>query len=355
MRYPSFRAHTTVHEVVDCLDAITGGRVLGVDGGTAPWVVVKDSGIPGKAVTERPGLVWGRPEKVVNKLAVAMTLTEHHIELAGATGVDAIVAHHPIADAASSGGVRLQDYLSLYDLAVLECHEAFHGLHPGIAHLHGHEPFATFPAYAGVHGLVVMVGRPLPGVQTLGDIFDRLDLLLERTTDQQLLAAEREIRRCDSLVDSTTGTGLSILHGDADSPLGAAVLHVFPHTGFDVAALTSLLTEFPEVSTLIMSISSASAKHPVVLEAAARGLNVLIGTTHASEILENGLPLGFALSSLLPGVEVQLFRDRVVGIPLDRVGAGPLGAYGSSMAREHLLPRVARTTPLAVSSQGGHK
>lgn len=354
MQHLAFHPDVTVQDVVDSLDAITGGRVLGTGDEPAPWSMIKDSGIPGKSVMERPGLVWGRPEKVVHKLAVAMTLTEHHIELASATGVDAIVAHHPVADAASSGGVTLRDYLSLYDLAVLECHEAFHGLHPGIAHLHGHRPFASFPAYGGVHGLVIMVGRPLPGVETLGDVFRRLDHLLERSTDRQLLAAEREIRQCGDLRDSATGTGFSILHGQPDTPLGPAVLHAFPHTGFDVAALSSLLDEFPDVRTLILSISSATAKHPVVLEAAARGLNVLVGTTHASEILENGLPLGFALADLLPDVEVQLFRDRVVGIPLERVGTGPLGAYGTDMARGHLLSRVSPNR-VPVSPQGGRK
>jgi hypothetical protein len=330
-----------VQDVVDCLDAITGGRLSSPGGDANQWIVTKDSGIAGKAVTERPGLVWGRPDKKVRRLAVAMTLTEHHIELANAASIDAIVAHHPIADAASSGGVELARYLPLYDLAVLECHEAFHGLHSGIAYLHGHLPYRIDPAYGGHHGLVVMVGTPMPQVRVLGDVFTRLDQLLERATDREVLETERRVRGCPDLADSATGTGMAILCGEETTPIGASVLHVFPHTGFDVRHLDEILDEHPEVTTVIFSISSASAEHPVVLAAASRGLNVLVGTTHASEILENGLPLGFALDTLLPGVEVVLLRDRVVATPLERVGAGELGRYGREMAEQHLLPRAA--------------
>lgn len=67
-----------------------------------------------------------------------MTLTESVIELASAMNLDLIVVHHPVADAASSGGVPFSDYLPLYNLALIEMHEAFHGLHPGMTLLHGH-------------------------------------------------------------------------------------------------------------------------------------------------------------------------------------------------------------------------
>ena len=62
-----------------------------------------------------------------------MTLTESCIELAGATGVNVIITHHPIADAANSGGVTLENYLGLYNISAIELHEAFHGLHPGLS------------------------------------------------------------------------------------------------------------------------------------------------------------------------------------------------------------------------------
>ncbi|MFF4810234.1 Nif3-like dinuclear metal center hexameric protein [Micromonospora chersina] len=352
----------TVADVVAALDGLTGGRVTSSAGGDNPWVISKDSGIPGKAVTERPGLVWGSSDKPVRRLAVAMTITEHHIELAYASGVDAIVAHHPIADAASSGGVTLADYLSLYGVAVLECHEAFHGLHPGMAYLHGHRPFHVDPAYGGVHGLVVMVGRPLPGVTTIGDVLTRLDASLERSLDRRILDDERAARQCAGLVDSATAPGMRVLAGDPDAPLGEVILHAFPHTGFGEKQLSQLLAEYPAISTVIFSISAAAADSPVVASAAGRGLNVLVGSTHASEIFENGLPLAFGLSALLPDVDVVLFRDRVVSIPINSVGTGALREYGHVMAQEHLLPRAeavraraaattAAATPLSNSEQ----
>uniref|UniRef100_UPI001BD50304 Nif3-like dinuclear metal center hexameric protein n=1 Tax=Tepidanaerobacter acetatoxydans TaxID=499229 RepID=UPI001BD50304 len=109
-----------VKELIKVLDNITGGRVVkdlnDVFTGKNPFVVMKSSNIPGKAVMETPGLVYGNPEAKIKKVAVTMTLTEGNIELAGATGVDVIVAHHPIADAANSGGVTLSCYLDLYNI-----------------------------------------------------------------------------------------------------------------------------------------------------------------------------------------------------------------------------------------------
>ena len=78
----------TVRDILKALDVITGGRVITDSfgyGGANPFVVTKTSGIPGKAVTELPGLVWGDPDMPVKKVAVMMTLTESAIELAGAT------------------------------------------------------------------------------------------------------------------------------------------------------------------------------------------------------------------------------------------------------------------------------
>ena len=101
-----------VKDVLAALDDLTNGRCLKGPGdwagGKNPWVVTKSSSIPGKAVVEMPGLVWGDPEMEVKKIAVCMTMTESVIELAAATGVNAIVAHHPIADASNSGGVLIK-------------------------------------------------------------------------------------------------------------------------------------------------------------------------------------------------------------------------------------------------------
>ena len=95
----------TVRDILKALDVITGGRVITDSfgyGGANPFVVTKTSGIPGKAVTELPGLVWGDPDMPVKKVAVMMTLTESAIELAGATGIDCLIAHHPIAEGSNT-------------------------------------------------------------------------------------------------------------------------------------------------------------------------------------------------------------------------------------------------------------
>ena len=73
----------TVRDILKALDVITGGRVITDSfgyGGANPFVVTKTSGIPGKAVTELPGLVWGDPDMPVKKVAVMMTLTESAFE-----------------------------------------------------------------------------------------------------------------------------------------------------------------------------------------------------------------------------------------------------------------------------------
>ena len=83
-----------VKDVLQALDDLTNGRCLKTPGdwasGKNPWVVTKSSNIPGKAVVEMPGLIWGDPEMEVKKIAVMMTMTESAIELAAATGVDAL-------------------------------------------------------------------------------------------------------------------------------------------------------------------------------------------------------------------------------------------------------------------------
>jgi hypothetical protein len=328
--------------VVEALDAVTGGRVSAAPGSDNPWTVTKSSGLAGKSVTEAPGLVLGDAGAVVKRLAVAMSLTEHDIELARAIDVDLIVAHHPIADAASSGGVALVDYLPRYGLSVIECHEAFHGRHPGIGFLHGHTPFHHDGSFGGVHGKVVMAGRPLPGVRTLGDVLSRIRRLLDRDLDEAVLREERIVRGGPAIADSVTAPGLRILRGDESSDLGEVVLHAFPHTGFDARDLEVLVDRHPEAGTLILSISSAGAEDELVRAAADRGLNVLVGSSHATEILENGIPLANALDELLPDVEVLLFRSRVVALPLEVAARGALADYGRQMS-DHLVRGAAES------------
>src|SRR5690606_7228111 len=177
---------------------------------------------------EIPGLIHGDPNKEIRKVAVCMTMSELSIELAGATGVDAIVAHHPIADAARCRGVTLKDYLHLYGVAALECHEAFHGLHPGIAFLHGHKVRKSDISYGGIHGNVMFVGEPLEDVRTLGDMLARLDGFMGLDLEEQILQAERRIKGNEDIQETSTLTRGAIRLGRPDSP-GSRILHIFPH------------------------------------------------------------------------------------------------------------------------------
>lgn len=327
-----------VEDVLAALDAMTGGRLVKTAAdarGRNPFVVTKTSGIPGKAVTELPGLIWGRPDRVVRKVAVLMTLSESAIELAAVTGVDLIVAHHPVADGANSGGVTLQNYLDLYDLALVELHEAFHGLHPGIAWLHGHEPFHVDIQYGGIPGNILFLGRALAEVKTVGDILSRLDGLMGRGVEERLLAAERDLRGCAAIEETSVSTRGTILSGAAANPV-EQFIHIFPHTGFTADHLARVHRDHPDSDTVLATISRVYPGHALVARAEALGLNFVCGNSHALEIWENGLPLARALSSRLPGLEVCLFRDRVTSIPIDEVGSPELHRYGHFIADRYL-------------------
>jgi hypothetical protein len=328
-----------VADVLQALDRITGGRVItgisDLSSGKNPYVVVKSSNIPGKEVCELPGLVFGDQSKPVKKLAVAMTLTESVIELAGGTEVDAIVAHHPVADAASSGGVPLKYYLSLYNLAVFELHEAFHGLHPGIPFIHGHRTYKVDVAYGGVPGNVIFFGKALPEISTVRDILERLESFSGRSQEQEMLSSEMDIRGCRDICEAVIANGPLLFNGKEDSPVGT-VIHITPHGGLTPAQLEQAVREHPDADTVICSISRVRPDNPLVQKAKELGLNFIVGNTHALEILENGMPLAFALQSLLPGVEVVLFRERVTSIPLSLAGNEAIRAYAREIADKYL-------------------
>lgn len=336
------QSETIVADVVHALDQITGGRVITdlsqLSSGKNRFVMIKTSNIPGKEVMETPGLVWGDPQMPVRKLAVVMTLTESVIELAGATGVDAIVAHHPIADAANSGGVPLKNYLSLYDLAVLELHEAFHGLHPGIPFIHGHQTFRVDVAYGGIPGSVVFFGRALPEVKTVGDILDRLERFMGAGLEQELLAREQEIRDCWEIQETIVANGTRLFNGEVNNPVGT-IIHITPHGGLTPEHLEQAVREHPDADTVICSISRVRPDSPLVQKAKELGLNFIVGNTHAVEILENGMPLAYALQSLLPGVEVVLFRERVTSTPLAKAGNEAIRNYARDIADKYLIPK----------------
>ena len=330
----------TVGHVLEALDTMTGGRLVkgpkDMAGGN-PFVVTKTSGIPGKAVTELPGLVWGKTEMPVRRLAVLMTLTENDIELAAATGVDCLVAHHPVADAANSGGVTLKNYLDLYGLSVIELHEAFHGLHPGIAWLHGHEAREVNIRWGGIPGNIVYFGETLPEVKTLGDMLRRLNALMDLSTECRVLEAERTLRNCPDLMDACVSSQGCILLGTEGTPV-RKVLHIFPHTGFSPEHLEEAMKAHPETDTVLATISRSRPASRLVEKAAAMGLNFICGNSHSMEILENGLPLAWGLSMMLPGLDIRLFRERVTSFPLESAGSGFSREYGKSMAARYLVP-----------------
>ena len=324
------------------MDTITGGRCVrdaaDPNNGKNRFVLTKSSGIPGKACTEIPGLVYGNPEAPLKKIAVVMTLTESGIELAAATGIEAIIAHHPVADGASCGGVTLRDYLSLYGIAVFELHEAFHGLHPGIAYIHGHRAFRKEIAYCEVPGNVMFVGRVLEGIATLGDIIDRINLFSGSDEEMEMLSAERRVRKCPSVDETTVSTRGKILLGDRKDRVNT-IIHIFPHTGFTAEQLAMAKAEHPEADTVIASISRLPADHEIVGTAEGLGLNLLLGNSHALEILENGLPLATAVQKLLPEAQVFIFRERVTSTPVGMAGNPLVRAYADTMAEKYLVPR----------------
>jgi hypothetical protein len=333
----------TVADVNQALNVITNGRVImkaDVPFGTGnPFVVTKSSGIPGKAITETPGLVVGNPSAPVRKIAVGMTLTESAIELAGATGVDAIVLHHPVADAASSGGVPLRGYVGLYNVAVFEVHEAFHGRHSGIPILHGHLPSVKVDvAYGGIPGNIMYVGKTLPEVKTAGDIIARLNNFADLNREKAILDTERKQRDAKDLQETNIAAPAFILNGKATDKV-STVLHIFPHTGFTAAHLKQVKKDFPDIDTVLMSISRVKADHPLVQTAKELGLTVVVGNSHAIEIVENGIPLAYALKALLPGVEVVVFRERMTSAPLDEFGSKAMRDYGQDVVTKFLLPK----------------
>jgi len=332
-----------VQDVLDVLDVITGGRCVksieDVFGGKNKFVVLKSSNIPGKACMETPGLVCGNLSAPVRKIAVTMTLTECNIELAGATGVDVIVAHHPIVDAANSGGVTLRNYLGLYGISVFELHEAFHGLHPGIAHIHGHKAFRVDIAYGGFPGNILYVGKALEEVSNLGDILDRLNAFMGINEEEKMLLVERTTRNCDHIIETNVAAGGQILVGNREDKV-STIVHIFPHTGFTGQQLARVKSEHPDADTVIASISRVRLDSELVAKAKELNMNFIVGNSHAMEILENGLPLATAISKLLPEAEVVLFRERITSTPLEWAGNSTIRQYAQEIANQFLLPKV---------------
>ncbi|KJS86429.1 MAG: NGG1p interacting factor 3 protein, NIF3 [Peptococcaceae bacterium BICA1-8] len=329
-----------VADLVQALDTITGGRlpktISDLYNSQNPFVVVKSSNLPGKAVTETPGLVFGDPEMEIKKVAVMMTMTESAIELAGSTDVNAILAHHPIADAANSGGVLIKTYLGLYKIAALELHEAFHGLHPGISYIHGHAAYRVEVGYGGVSGNILYVGKALDEVNTLGDILDRIKDFMNIDAESEFLKAEQVIRNCVEIEETSVAVQGEILLGKRDSKV-ENILHIFPHTGFSPQHLENVMRENPEIDTILASISRVKANNPLVVKAKELGLNFIVGNPHSLEIFENGMPLARAIKTLLPSLEVVIFRERMCSVPIDKFGSDSIQKYADMITEKYLL------------------
>jgi hypothetical protein len=266
-----------------------------------------------------------------------MTLTESAIELAAATGVDALVTHHPIADGANTGGVPAKNYLDLYKISLFELHEAFHGLHPGIVWLHGSRTNKANIAFRGTHGKIVWYGEAMPEVPTLGAMISRIETIMDIRTEEGMLEYEREARSCRGLDETSVSARAKILLGNPDSPLGKTIT-MFPHTGFDSEDLEAAYAEY-KADTVIANISRPLSDDPLLTKAKELGLNFVAGSSHAMEIYENGVPLAFALKYQIPELDVRIFRERMVNIPLDFVGTEALKDYGRQMARKY-LPKI---------------
>ena len=88
--------------------------------------------------------------------------------------------------------------------------------------------------------------------------------------------------------------------------------------------------------TVVCTISRPLPGDPLVKKAEELGLNLIAGNSHALEILENGIPLAWALRLQIPELDIHIFRERMVSLPLDHCGCTHIENYGETMARNYL-------------------
>lgn len=232
-------------------------------------------------------------------------------------------------------GVTARDYFNLYHLAVFELHEAFHGLHPGIAWIHGSCAKHVNIRFGGVPGKIVWYGNALPEVETLGDLLNRIDTIMGTDIESRVLTSERQIRGCTEIHETSIAARAKIFVGSPDNKLGKTIT-VFPHTGFSAEDLEKAYAEYPEANTVVCTISRPLPGDPLVKKAEELGLNLIAGNSHALEILENGIPLAWALRLQIPELDIHIFRERMVSLPLDHCGCTHIENYGETMARNYL-------------------
>jgi hypothetical protein len=239
-----------------------------------------------------------------------------------------------MADATNMGGVLAKEYLDLYGIAAFELHEAFHGLHPGIAWIHGSKAIRSDVNFGGTTGKIVWFGEALPDIRTLGDFIKRIDEFMEIGTERDFLEYERDIRKCGDIQETSVSACAKIFVGSQDSVLGRTITF-FPHTGFNASDMERAYDEY-EADTFVSCISRPLENNAMVDRARSLGVNLVAGNSHAMEIFENGIPLARAIKNLIPELEVRIFRERMTSIPLDAFAAPTLRDYGIRIARDYL-------------------
>jgi hypothetical protein len=232
------------------------------------------------------------------------------------------------------GGVLARDYLDLYGIAAFELHEAFHGLHPGIAWLHGSKAVRSEISYGGVLGKIVWFGEALPELNTLGDFIKRIDEFMGFNEEEVFLKNEMDLRGYTGIQETTVAARAKIFVGNINSKLGRTITF-FPHTGFNADDMEKAYNEY-QADTFVSCISRPLDDNKMVDKARALGVNLVAGNSHAMEIFENGIPLARAIKNLLPEIEVRIFRERMTSVPLDVFGTPTLQEYGKKIAREYL-------------------
>jgi len=231
----------------------------------------------------------------------------------------------------------LKSYLSLYGISVIEVHEAFHGLHPGISYIHGHKPFRVDIKYGGIPGNIVYFGKALDEVKTLGDIVNRVKIIMDIEKETMVLDEEKRIYECSDINESAIASQGEIILGTPDSRVNI-IFHVFPHNNLYPEHIVQAKKEYPEIDTVLATISRARRGSELVKVAEDLGLNFICGNSHAMEIFENGLPLAYALRHYLSDeVAIDIFRQKIYSMPLSHFGSNDIKSYAKHIAKNYLI------------------
>jgi len=154
------------------------------------------------------------------------------------------------------------------------------------------------------------------------------------------LEKEKSAYGNEDLINSATAALAEIYLGNPDSKV-QHILHIFPHTGFEPVHLLKAKSEYPEIDTVICSISRVKRESPLVEKAKELGLNFICGNSHAYEIFENGLPLALALKSYLKDdIEIRIFREKVYSFPVVAFGSDKIKEYADYISQNYLIKKM---------------